>query len=116
MDHLDTTAFLIHQHSRLFALNKLLVPLVLPLNLILIHLRVQVGLVFQKHVASLGLHRLLLLLFSLLTIHNRQVLLTRDPSLLLKLGIDVCELLLAPLMKILEVSLMLCLLLSLLCP
>ena len=116
MDHLDTTAFLIHQHSRLFALNKLLVPLVLPLNLILIHLRVQVGLVFQKHVASLGLHRLLLFLFSLLSIHNRQVLLTRDPSLLLKLSIDVCELLLAPLMKILEVSLMLCLLLSLLRP
>ena len=52
LDHLDTTAFLIHQHSRLFALNELLVPLVLPLNLILIHLRFQVGLVVQKHVAS----------------------------------------------------------------
>ena len=82
-------------------------PLDLPLLLIFVYLSTQVGLVAHKQVASLCLHGFLLFLLLLLSIDNRQVLLTSDPRLFLKFGVNVCKLLLAAQVQIFKVLLML---------
>ena len=116
LNHLNTITFFVHEHSSLLAIYKHIVPLDLPLLLIYVHLRTQVGLVVHKQFASLCLHGFLFFLLLLLSIDNRQVLLTSDPRLFLKFGIDVCKLLLAALVQVLQVLLMLGISLRLLGP
>ena len=40
--HLNTIAFLVHEHPRLLTVNDLLMPHVLPVDFVVAHLRIQV--------------------------------------------------------------------------
>ena len=105
--HFDAVAFLVHKHPGFLTLNEMIMPLVLPFDLIVVHLVVQVDLVSIEQVLALRLHHLLFLLLLLLSIHNGHMLFTGDPGFLLHASIKVSELLLTTLMKLLKVSFML---------
>ena len=45
LHHLNTITFLVHEHPRLLTVNDLLMPLVLPVDFVVAHLRIQVCLV-----------------------------------------------------------------------
>jgi len=116
LDHLNSVTLFVHHQSSLFALNDRVMLIVLPLDLVLLHLSAQVALVVHEHLSSLCILCLLFLFLLLLLGDNGQELLTLHLRFLLQARVDIGELSLAALMQILDVSVMLGFFLSLLCP